>query len=72
MLVIGDKVFLPTITETGVRGILDLDRGELLIDFAERDATVIRQWRLGIPTHASAGARVCTLLDSADAWPARE
>ena len=72
MLVIGDRIFLPTITETGVHEILDLDRGELLIDFAERDAAVIRQWRLGIPTHASAGAGVCTLRDSAAAWPARE
>lgn len=72
MLVIGDRTFLPTITETGSCEILDLERGELLINFAERHAAVIRHWRLGIPTHASGEGAVCTLLDSTEAWPARE
>ena len=72
VLVIGDKIYLPTITEDGVHEFLDLGSGELLIDIAERDATVIKQWRLGIPTHASGEDSVCWLLRSAEMWAAGE
>ncbi len=72
VLVISDKIYLPTITEDGAHVFLDLGSGELLIDIAERDATVIKQWRLGIPTHASGEDSVCWLLSSAEEWAAGE
>ena len=72
ILVLSDKIYLPTITEDGVREFLDFDSGELVIDIADRDATIIKQWRLGIPTHASGEDSVCWLLRSAEEWGAGE
>ncbi len=72
VVVISDKIYLPTITEDGPHEFLDLDSRELLIDIAERDAAVIKQWRLGIPTHASGEDSVCWLLRSAEEWAAGE